>query len=154
MDYKSLIKSSAEKGGGEKVMWATVEVTTEAMELLKELAPEKYECYMRKLSEALYGKHYSEEIALADVAKMHSTGADGSKHQGAHWTVEQVETAWSGKSFPAGTTKSDRYVAANATWHDLRKKFTDTQVLDAAYLFWFDDEDWSESGKIWEYMSL
>ena len=154
MDYKKMIKSYAEAGGDEKKMWSSVDVTAEAMEYLKEIAPEKHECIMRKLSETLYGKHYSEEIALAEVAKMHSTDADGTKHEGAHWTMEQVSAATASKTFPKGTTKCDVFVAANAFWHDLHKKFTDEQILEAAYLFWFNDEDWKGDGKIWEYMSL
>ena len=153
MDYKKVITDFAKAGGDEKKMWSSLDVTAEAMEYLHEVAPEKYECLMRKLSEALYGKHYSEELAMADVAKMHSTGADGVKHVGAHWTVEQIEAATKDKTFPAGTTKWDRFVSFNATHHDLNKKFTDEQILDAAYLFWFADEDWKGDGKIWDYMS-
>ena len=154
MDYKKMIEESAAKGGDEKVMWASVDVTSEAMEYIKEVDHDKYECLMRKLHEALHGKHYCEEMALHDIEQMHSVGADGTKHKGAHWTAEQVEAAFASKPFPAGTTKWDKYVAANATWHDLRKKFTDDQVLVATYLFWFDDEDWKEDGKVWDYMSL
>lgn len=154
MEYKKMIKTYADAGGDEKKMWASVEVTEEAMEYIKEKDPEKYECLMRKLHEALHGKHYCEEMALHDVSKMHSVGSDGTKHVGAHWTVEQIEAALSSKPFPTGTTKWDKYVAVNAFWHDLRKKLTDEQVINAAYLFWFDDEDWESSGKIWDYMSL
>lgn len=149
-----MIKAYANNGGDEKKMWASVDVTAEAMELLKELAPEKYACYMRKMSEVLYGKHYSEELAHADVDKMHSTNADGTKHVGAHWTMEQIESATAGKAFPKGTTKCDKFVAYNATWNDMRSKFTDEQILDAAYLFWFADEDWKSDGKIWDYMKI
>lgn len=154
MDYKKMIKAYADNGGDEKKMWASVDVTAEAMDYIKETNPEKYDCIMRKLSEALYGKHYSEELALADVAKMHSIGADGTKHIGPHWTVEQIESATKEKSFPSGTTKWDKYVAYHATFHDLRKKFTDEQILCAAYLFWFADDDWKSPGKIWDYMKV
>ena len=152
MDYKKMIKAFAENGGDEKKMWASVDVTAEAMEILKEVAPEKHECIMRKLSEALYGKHYSEELAKADVEKMHSTGADGVAHHGPHWSVEEIEAATTDKTFGKSVTKWDKFVAYNATWHDLNKKFDDKQVLEAAYLFWFADEDWKSNGKIWDYM--
>lgn len=154
MDYKKMIKSFAESGGDEKKMLASVDVTSEAMEYLKDMAPEKYECIMRKLHASLYGKHYSEEMAQHDVSKMHSTGADGSKYVGAHWTLEQVETATKDKAFPKGTTNCDMFVAYNATWHDLHKEFSDEEILDAAFLFWFDDEDWKSGSKIWDYMGI
>lgn len=149
-----MITDFAKAGGDEKKMWSSVDVTAEAMEYLHEVAPEKYDCLMRKLSESLYGKHYSEEIALADVAKLHYTGADGAKHTGAHWTMEQVEAATANKAFPAGTTKFDRFVAYNVFYADLCRVLDDKQVLEAAYRFWFDDEDWKGDGKIWDYMSL
>jgi hypothetical protein len=154
MDYKKMITDFANNGGDEKKMWASVDVTSEAMDYLKEVAPDKYECLMRKLHESLYGKHYSDEWALYEVSKMHSTGADGNKYTGAHWTKEQVDAATASVSFPKGTTKCDRFVAYNASWHDLHRKFTDEQILDAAYLTWFADEDWKSDGKIWDYMSL
>ena len=153
MDYRKMITDYANNGGDEKKMWASVAVTSDAMEYLKEVAPEKYECLMRKLSEALYGKHYNEEMALHDVSKMHSTDAEGNKRHGAYWTVDQIESATSSMSFPKAVTKWDKFVAFNAFAHDLGKKLTDEQILDAAYLFWFADEDWSSDGKIWDYMS-
>ena len=153
MEYKKIIESYAKAGGDEKKMWASVAVTSEAMDYLKEVAPEKHECIMRKLHEALYGKHYTEEMALHDVSKMHGVWSDGTKRIGAHWTAEQIEAATKDKTFPAGTTKWDKYVAYNAMANDLGKKFTDEQILCAAYLFWFDDEDWNGEGKIWDYMS-
>ena len=149
-----MIKAYADAGGDEKKMWSSVEVTSEAMDYLKELAPEKYECIMRKLHESLNGKHYSEEMAQHDVAQMHSTAADGSKHIGAHWTMEQVESATKDKTFPKGTTTCDKYVAYNATWHDLNKEFSDEEIIEAAFLLWFSDEDWKTPGKIWDYMAV
>lgn len=154
MDYKEMIKAYADAGGDEKKMWAAVEVTNEAMNFIKGVNPEKFECYMRKVSETLNGKHYTEELARADVEKMHSTGSDGITHHGAHWSVEEVESATADKTFGKSVTKWDKYVAYNATWHDLSKKFDDEKVLCAAYLLWFADEDWKSSGKIWDYMSI
>lgn len=152
MDYKKMIKAYSDAGGDEKKMWASVDVTAEAMEYLHEVAPEKYECLMRKLSEALYGKHYSEEIALADVEKMHSSDKNG-EHKGAYWTVEQVESATTSFTFSKAVTKWDKFVAFNAFWHDLHSVLADEQILEAGYAFWFADEDWKSSGKIWDYMS-
>lgn len=153
MDYRKMITDFANNGGDEKKMWASVAVTSDAMEYLKEVAPEKHECLMRKLSEALYGKHYSEEMAMADVDAMHSVDKSGTEHHGAHWTVEQVETAMTGKTFAKAVTKFDRFVALNAFWHDLHNVLTDEQIVEAAYAFWFDDKDWKSTGKIWDYMS-
>lgn len=148
-----MIKAYADAGGDEKKMWASVDVTAEAMEYLKEIAPEKHECIMRKLSEALYGKHYSEEIAHADVSKMHWLDRDGNEHHGAYWTVEQIEAVTKSKEFGKSVTKWDKYVAYNASATDLCCVLDDEQILEVAYKFWFEDEDWKTSGKIWDYMS-
>ena len=154
MDYRNMIKDYADKGGSIEKMWASVDVTEDAMEYIKETNPDKHECLMRKLSEALYGKHYNEEMALADVKKITCLDQAGEVHQGAHWTVEQIEAATKDKVFPKGTTQWDKYVAYNLFWSDMMTRFTDEQILTAAYLFWFDDKDWKSDGKVWDYMTL
>jgi len=153
MDYKKMIKDFADHGGDEKKMWASVEVTAEAMEALREIAPDKYECYMRKISETLHGKHYSEELAKADVEKMHYIDRDGNERHGAYWTVEQIEVATKNKDFAKNVTRWDKYVAFNAFGSDLCCVLEDEQIIEAAYMFWFADDDWKSSGKIWDYMA-
>jgi len=153
MDYKKMIKDYADNGGSVDKMWASVDITEDAMDYIKDIDPEKYECLMRKLSEALYGKHYSEEMARADVAKMHYIGKDGAEHHGAYWTIEEIDAATANKSFPKGTTKWDVFVAYNAFGADLNAVLSDADIVKAAYAFWFDDEDWKTDGKIWDYMS-
>lgn len=154
MDYKKMIEAYANNGGSEEKMWESVAVTEMAMDYIKEADPDKYACLMRKLSESLYGKHYDEEMAHADVAKMHYIDRNGAEKHGAHWTVEEVETATAGKQFPKGTTKYDLFVAYNSQYADYCTKFTDEQILEGAYLFWFADKDWDGEGKIWDYMGL
>lgn len=152
MDYKKMIANFTKNGGDEKKMWLSVDITAEAMNYIKEQNPDKHECLMRSLSEVLNGKHYCEEFALADVEKICYLDSAGKQHTGAHWTVEQIETATANKTFPSGTTKWDKYVAYNAFYADLCTVFTDDQIIAAAYLFWFADEDWKSKGKIWDYM--
>ena len=154
MDYKELIERYASNGGDEKKMWASVAVTGEAMEYIKDVDPDKYECLMRKLSEVLDGKHYSEEMARNDVSKLRYTDANGNKKVGSHWTVDEIEAASAGMSFPKGTTPWDKYVAFNATYADFCKVLPDEKILEAAHAFWFADEDWDTDGKIWDYMSM
>ena len=153
MDYKKMIKHYADNGGGVEKMWASVDVTEMAMDYIKENDPAKYECLMRKLSETLYGKHYNEEIAKADVEKMHSIDKNGVEHHGQHWSVEEVVSAMAGKSIGKTVTKWDEFVAANAFWHDLSNVLDDATIIEATYAFWFADKDWKSDGKIWDYMS-
>ena len=137
-----------------KEVWHMSDMTIKLGEYMSNPTVEGYECLVRKLSEKLYGKHYSEESAMRDVFKMHYTDVNGKEHHGPHWTVEQVEAATAGKHFPEGTTKFDKFVAFNAFYADLNKVLSEEHILKAAHSFWFDDEDWKGEGKIWEYMSM
>lgn len=136
----------------EAELMRTAGVGLKIAEYMNNPTEEGYDCIMRKLSEVLHGKHYTEELARADVRKISYTDKSGVEHCGAHWTVEQIETATANKTFPTGTTKWDKYVAYNAFYADLCTVLTDDQIIAAAYLFWFADEDWKSKGKIWDYM--
>jgi hypothetical protein len=137
-----------------KDVWQMSDVKMKLGEYMTNPTVEGYECLVRKLSEKLYGKHYSEESAMRDVFKMHYTDANGKEYHGPHWTIEQVQAATAGKHFDDEVTKYDKFVAYNATYADLCKILTEDQILKVAYAFWFDDEDWNGEGKIWEYMSI
>ena len=78
----------------------------------------------------------------------------GEKKEGAYWSVEQVEEATRGFTFPSGVNKWDKWVAFNAAYADFCKKFDDAQILEIGYLFYFADEDWKGKNKIWEYTCL
>ena len=149
-----MITAYAKNGGSEDKMWESIAVTEEAMNFIKEKDPQKFDCLMRKQHEILYGKHYDEEMAHAEVEKIHYLDQAGDEHHGANWTVEQIEAATKDKVFPKSATKWDKYVAYNTTYADLMTRFTDEQILMAAYLTWFDDKDWGKDGKIWSVMSL
>lgn len=77
------------------------------------------------------------------------------EHKGGYWTVDQIEEATKNKNFPSGCTRWDRYVAFNVFWADLCKVLDGEDIIEAAYAFWFDDEDWMPGdNKIWSYMCL
>ena len=153
MDYKKMIEEAKRNGKAtEAVMWASIETVNDMLEELREEHPEKYWAFMRRVHEDIYGSHYNEEFAKYDIEQMHSTDANGVKHMGAHWTKAEVTQALMGKAIPAEVTECDKWVAANAMWHDLRKVFDERQILNATVLFFFQDEDWEGHGKVWEYM--
>lgn len=154
MDYKRMIEEAKRSGKGtEAVMWANVDSVSDLLEELREEHPDKYWAFMRRTHEDIYGCHYNEEFARYDIERMHSTDANGLKHMGAHWSKQEVLNALQNKPIHADITECDKWVAANAMWHDLHKAFDDRQVLNAAVLFFLTDEDWQGHGKIWEYMS-
>lgn len=153
MELEKLIET-AMKSGDSKVIAKSESLVMEALEFVKEHDSHKYEELRRGMHELVYGCHYSPETAEEDVAKLHYTDADGVAHSGPHWTKEQIVSATASLDFPKGTTDCDKYVAFNAAYADFSKKFSDAQILDIAYLFFFKDEDWKGDGKIWAYMGL
>ena len=155
MNVLDLVKKYGQ-GNGEEKMWASVAVLSEALEPMKEADADGYWCMMRKMYGVMSDGHYNEEFAMYDVAHMAYTNRAGERKTGGYWTAEQVDEATKGYKFPAGVNKWDKYVAFNAMRADLCKKMDDAQVIDAAWLFYFADEDWpNESAtKIWDYMCL
>ena len=137
----------------EDAMWKSVENVEDLLEDLREEHPEKYWHFIRKEHEALYGPHFDCQFAKYTVEGLEYTDAEGVRQKGAHWTPEQVEAAWARKAFKPGTTLWDKYVGANAMYADLCKEFSDEDVLKAAYLFYFADEDWKGEGKVWQYFN-
>ena len=153
MNYRSLIKSAIAQGkSSEDVMWKSVDRVDCLLKEVKEYDPEAYWRFMRKAHEDLHGCHYDQTYAEYDLSKIHYTDRNGVKHEGAHWSKEEVISATANKKFPAGTTDCDKWVAYNATYADFCKRFSDADILEIAYLYFFADEDAPE-GKIWRYMS-
>lgn len=142
------------KGQGEGKMWASVAVMSDALEPMKETDKEGYWCIMRKMYGVMSDGHYNEEFAMYDVSAIEYTGKNGDKKKGGYWSAEQVEEATRNFRFPSGVNKWDKYVAFNLMYSDLCKKFDDGQILDAAWLFYFADEDWpgGSDRKVFDYV--
>ena len=153
MDVMELVQKYG-KGQGEAKMWASVAVLSEALEPMKETDKEGYGCILRKMYGVMSDGHYNEEFAMYDVSMIEYTGRNGEKKHGGYWTAEQVEDATRGFRFPNSVNKWDKYVAFNLMYSDLCKKMDDAQILDAAFLFYFADEDWpgGSSTKVWDYI--
>lgn len=153
MDVMELVQKYG-KGQGEAKMWASVAVLSEALEPMKETDKENYWCILRKMYGVMSDGHYNEEFAMYDVSMIEYTGRNGEKKRGGYWSADQVEEATRGFRFPSGVNKWDKFVAFNLMYSDLCRKMDDAQVLDAAYLFYFADEDWpgGSGTKVWDYV--
>lgn len=152
-EFMKMVRDSVSSGSNEQVMWHAVEVAEDLLQEVKESHPEKYDHYMRKMSEALFGCHYNEALAMEDVDAMCHTNENGEKIQGRYWSPEQVEAAWAGKKFPEGTTKFDRFVAANFCWHRFTGYLDDEVVLNVAYKLFF-PEDGEKSVNVWKFIAI
>jgi len=147
-----MVDLAQERGhGSERMMHESVGNISEMLCKLKGYDSKAYWEFMRDQHEILYGGHYSPEFAEWDIEQMHWTGKDGRQHTGAHWSKEQILEATAGKTFPAGTTDCDKYVAFNSYYADMCKTKDEGTILEDAYRFYFTDEDAPE-GKVWHYM--
>lgn len=153
MSYKEMLENAKAKGmTNEKMMWDSIDNLSGMLLLMEKEHPKEYWRFMRKQHGIIYNNHYEKEFAEWDVSQIEYTNKEGTKKYGAYWTVEQIESATMGMKFPNGTTKWDKYVAFNVAHSDFCKKFDDEQILDIAFSFFFADEDWGSTTKVWEYM--
>ena len=148
-----MIEQACKDGvANEKVMNASIDSVDALLLRLKDAHPDVYEDFIAKQYELLYGPHYNEMFAEMAVADLAYTDVEGKQHKGAYWSPGEVEDATRGMSFPAGTTKFDKYVAFNVFKSDTCKALDDKEVIAAGYQFFFADEDYKGIGKIWHYM--
>lgn len=152
MSYKTMVDTAREKGlGTEKIMLESIEDVDEMLLLMKDSYPDHYWAFMRKQHGRLHGGHYDEEYARYDVGRLKYTDRNGQDRTGEHWTVDEVEGATRGMTFPQGVNRWDKYVAMNAWYADLCRELNDEQLLKTGRLFWFYDEDWKTGQKLWWY---
>ena len=154
INFREMVNHAKKAGvANEQTMWESIDGFSDLLEELKESHPHIYWKFMRNQHGIMFHNHYDECFAVYDVGQMHSTNKEGKENQGAHWTCEQIEEATAGKKFPAGTSKWDKFVAFNASFHDWNKYFEDADILEIGYAFYFADEDWGDDTKVWEYIS-
>lgn len=155
-NYKTMLEDAKKSGHwDEKRMWGTIEDIDEMLCIVKAHDENAYWMFMRETYGLLHDNHYSDEDwAMWDVSCLSWTDKDGHKHEGAHWSVEQVEEATKTMQFPSTVTRFDKFVAFNAAYSDWNKSFDDGQILKIAYDFYFKDEDFNGNDKIWEYMKM
>lgn len=155
MDYQEMIKAAQKSGKAtEKQMWQSIESVSDLLCDIKDAHPDLYWQFMRKQAGIIMGCHYDKEWADYDTSQIVYTDRSGKKHTGAYWTCEQIEEVTKAMAFPSGTTKWDKFVAFNSFYADTCKALTDEQILNAAYQFYFADEDFSTNTKIWRYMAM
>ena len=149
---ESMLKKAQKEGyGSENTMWMSVRY----LEKIKEENKELYWEMARQIHNMIYNGHYSEEFAEYDVSKIYYLDKHDQKVYGPHWTASQIDDATKALSFPAGTTKWDKYVAYNVMWTDLTGDFNDEEILRAAYKFFFKDPDFKSdtTTNLWQYMN-
>lgn len=151
MNYKDMLMEAKKKGlTNENKMWESVAAMGPMLEIMEHEHPDEYWSFLRNQHELMYGPHFDPQFSEQAVGAMHSMGSDGKRAEGPHWSKADVIAATAKDVFPPGTTDCDKYVAYNAAWHDLHRGFSDPEILKAAHLLYFDDDD-APAGKIWKH---
>lgn len=70
------------EGKGESTMWSTLSLVSDAVDTLPHA---EKEALVRKVYGVMSGKHYNEEFAKEDIAKMYYKDDQGVKHYAPYW---------------------------------------------------------------------
>ena len=162
MTYLELVNQARAHGvSSEKKMWASIEALSNDLAPLATV-PDKslsglYWRILRNQHAILYDRHYSEKFANHDVNHLHYLNREGIECDGPHWSRAEVAAASASMKFHPKVNDWDKYVAFNSMYADLCSQMPDEEILQAAYLFYFQDKDWQpqedDCTKIWDYTS-
>ena len=79
------------EGKGENTMWSTLALVSDAIETLP---PEEKSALVRRVYGVMSGKHYNEEFAREDIARMYYKDEDGVKHYAPYWPDEALRALY------------------------------------------------------------
>ncbi len=148
MNYTELIRSSY---GSEEQMWDAVARVDGFLEQARKAHPGMVRDFMEQQYEAMNGKHINEWLAKKLVSEMWHTGPSGEKVMGEAVTPDEAMQLVSAYVTPE-QYKWDAYVAANAFAHDLGTTgIPKPEIMTAAKMFWFHDEDMPGGNKVYWY---
>lgn len=117
----------------------------------------------KRMKEMMYGmegeEHFTDSHARHIVSKMYHV-ENGRKYVGEKFDMmraKEIYDVYKG-TIHNEVTVADVYVAINAQYHDYCELFKswfgesiDNRVVESAIKFWFKDDDWKDSNKIYEY---
>ena len=164
--YEDMVKANYNKlRNDDNVMWASVALVDGLLEEMQKHHKERYWEILRNTHELMYGSHFNEEYAKWQVENMHHKSAEGKEYRGEHWGINEVSDVYSKfkNRIPTDITIWDFYVALNSQWHDYwewaKDKFptpdmAEMAIIDSAVKFWFQDDDWPSSDKVWCYFKM
>jgi hypothetical protein len=150
MNYYEIIKSSY---GNEKQMWDAVAKVDGFLDKVAEHHPDHVRKFKEEQYEAMNGKHINEWLAKKLVADMWHTAQDGKKVMGEAITPnEALNLLGDINQDKIEECRWDAYVAANAFAHDLGSTgMPKSEIIKAAKVFWFHDEDMPDGNKVYWY---
>ena len=150
------------KGKGEDMMWKTVALISDAVEL--EMTEESRRALLADIYGLMSGGHYNEEFAMACVAKMYFVDKAGNKHHAPYWSTDQVREVYTMAkgNIPQqynfwdffvtfNMVASDNWLLYHEWWPDMTEAMARQKFGEAA-VNWLNDQDWKSDSKIWDYL--
>lgn len=150
MKYSELVRSSK---GSEETMRKSIENIDDFLDEMRQTSPKSVRCFMERQYEDMNGKHINETVAKMLVSKMYHTDSNGNTISGEAVTPDEAMSLISDKpTEKQEKCRWDAYVAANAFSHDLgTTSLSKSDIMKAAKAFWFHDDDFNESNKVYWY---
>lgn len=154
MDYKEIVKSSLHDDENE--MWKSVDRINGFLEHLKERHTEEVARFLKEEYEALNGKHLNEAAAKSLVSEMYHRTDNGEVIKGEMVYLDEAVQLLAGmEGEDAKKCQWDAYVGANGFAHDLANSgLSKSDILKAAKLFWFHDDDFAGDKVYWYYSDM
>lgn len=161
--YKEIINSYNLTNISNKELLEAINCFHEVFDYVEDKDKHLFWHTIRKFHEHIKGKHFDEMFAEYQVSHMYHTKKDGTVCRGEVFTIEQAKQVYERyvRNINPSYTYWDVYVALNAQYHDYAKLYQEwfdrdakdilkDKVIQAAIIFWFQDEDAGE-GKVWNY---
>lgn len=153
------------KGLGEKTMWSSVKVISDAIAPMKETDPDWYWRLLKQTYCAMAGGHFNEEFAKWKVEQMYYTDKDGNKHYAPYWTEDEMKSAYNSvkSEVPSAYNyydfcvtmnmlKSDNYCMLKKWNPDYSDDQLDKLVMDMSVNYLNDADAPYPTEKIWRYL--
>lgn len=162
MTLFDLVKKYGE-GGSEDTMWKTLALVSNAIESTMTAAEKN--SLIRKVYGVMSGKHYNEEFAREDIAKMYYEDEEGEKRYGPYWPDEALRSLYEHYkseipdyncwdwAVTMNMIKSD-YCSLIKDWFPRLDNDEKTEKIVQLALTWLKDEDNPYgTSKIWCYFN-
>lgn len=162
MNLYDLTKKYGE-GKGESAMWSTLSIVSDALESSMDESEKK--SLVRKVYGVISGKHYNEEFAREDIAKMYYRDENGVKHAGPFWPEETLRSIYESRkreipdynywdfAVTMSMMLSDYYAILVDWFPDDDQDMRNSRLIQLA-LNWLHDEDSPYgSSKPWCYLN-
>lgn len=150
LTYKEIVDHA---DGTTDTMHESVEHISRFIGELKETHPELARKFLMEQYVLMNGEHIKEWLARKMVACMWHESDDGTVIKGQVVTPDEAMSLIADKpTEKQEKCRWDAYVAANAFSHDLGTiSLSKSDIMKAAKAFWFHDDDFNESHKVYWY---